>query len=44
MIADLRGGILLATALLYFLFALALLTLGTFLRPGRWCERVKTAG
>lgn len=44
MLADLRGGFLLAAALLFLLFALALLTLGALLKPGRWCERVRTTG
>jgi hypothetical protein len=44
MFADLRGGILLAAAIVFLLFTLALLALSTLLRPGRWCERVRPAG
>jgi hypothetical protein len=44
MIADLRGGFLLAAVLIFLLFTLAILSLSTILRPGRWCERVRPVG
>ena len=44
MLADLRGGVLLAAVLIFLLFTLALLALSTILRPGRWCERIRLAG
>ena len=44
MIADLRGGLVLAVALLFFLCTLALVALSTVMRPDRWCERSRPAG
>jgi len=44
MIAELRGGFLLAAALGFLLFTLVLLGLSAILRPGRWCERLRPAG
>ena len=44
MFEDIRGGVLLAGALVFLLFALALLALSSILRPGRWCERVRPVG
>lgn len=44
MIADLRGGFVLAAALGFLLLAIALLALSSILRPGRWCERVRPVG
>ena len=43
MIADLRGGLVLAGALVFFLFTLTLLAISTVMRPGRWCERARSA-
>ena len=41
MITELRSGFLLAAALAFLLFTIALLVLSAILRPGRWCERLR---
>jgi hypothetical protein len=42
MLTELRGGLFLVMSLVFFLFIIAVLTLGTIMRPGRWSERPKS--
>jgi hypothetical protein len=44
MIAELRGGLVLAASLVFFLLIIAVLALSTVMRPGRWSERPRSAG
>ena len=41
MISDIRGIIFLMGALIFFLFIIGALALGTVMRPYRWSERIR---
>ncbi|HEY7533431.1 MAG TPA: hypothetical protein VH681_11725 [Nitrospiraceae bacterium] len=39
MISELRGGLILFLAFIFFLIIIGVLVLGTVMKPGRWSER-----
>jgi len=44
MIAELRATFFLVVSLVFFLIIIGVLGLSTIMKPGRWSERLRSAG
>lgn len=42
MLPNLRGVFFLMTSLVFFAAIVAVVAMGTVMKPGRWCERFKS--
>jgi hypothetical protein len=43
MVSELRGALLLLVAFVFFILIIAVLVMGSVMRPGRWSERPRVA-